>query len=94
MTRPYPKLMQMISQRDGSLLECIVFFETPERGMVLHSEGEDLPRFGHIDRWSPELFVDVGDDVVVWITEGPQEPIYEAIEILEKIKSLKEASKD
>lgn len=78
--------MAMKSSPDG----CVVFFTDEFHGMVVHSEGDDLPRFGDIGVFVPDDFVDVEEDVVIWLTEGPVEPIYEAIAMVEKIKSLHE----
>jgi hypothetical protein len=44
--------------------------------------------FGYIGSFNSDEFIDVDEEVVVWLTEGPTRPIYEAIEILEKMQRL------
>jgi len=66
----------------------VVFFENPILGMVIYSESDS---FGTISTFDPDDFVDVDDGIIVWLTEGPKEPIYEAMEMVEKIRSLHDA---
>jgi hypothetical protein len=79
--RPYPKLMQLKESP-----ETVAFFGDPEFGIVVNSDIEGWPlgcRLHH-----DLAFEDVADDVVIWLTEGPKEPIYEAIETIDKIARL------
>lgn len=93
MIREYPKLMTIKNgEGEPSPEECIVFFSSPASGMVVHSTMDAYP-FGMIyHKFNPDDFTDVTDDIVVWLTEGPQEPIQEAIEVVEKMRALKQVN--
>lgn len=71
--------------------DYVVLFRLPTHGMVVHStfSPDDRPAFGHVGLFDPAEFDDVSDDVIIWLTEGPTEPIYEAIEMIDKIERLK-----
>ena len=81
--RPFPKLM--ISTEPG---ECVVFFSNVTDGMCVHSEGSEHAAFGDIRSFDPTKFTDVGEEVVIWLTEGPRDRVYRAIEMLDKIDAL------
>ena len=82
--RPFPKLMCHKNAPD----RMVVFFNGPNTGMVLHSEVEGEPVGKYADDWNPEYFEDVSDDVIIWLTEGDKAPVYEAIEMVEKVRAL------
>lgn len=92
--RPYPKLMaHKIVNEEGEAVaspeHAVVFFSNVTWGMVVHSCGEKgYPSFGYIGEFNPNEYTDVTEDVVIWLTEGPKEPIHEAIEMIEKMKRL------
>lgn len=83
--RPYPKLMCSRESPDS----LIVYFSTPNSGMIVHSTVPEKP-LGIIYRdWATDDFQDVADDVVIWLTEGPHDLIEEAIETVEKVRALR-----
>lgn len=82
--RLYPKLMCLKADPDS----CVVYFANPNSGMVVHSTVSGFPVGTIHHRWENSLFEDVSEDVVIWLTEGPVEPIHEAIEMVEKVKAL------
>lgn len=85
--RPYPKLMALVAAPD----DLVVFFAHPTGGIVVHSNGGDF-QIGYLATdWDPDVFVDVHDDVVIWLTEGPKHDIEEAIAMVDKIKTLRES---
>ena len=71
---------------------CVVFFSNTTDGMVVHAEdGDHVPdnrRFGYLGEFNPSDFVDIDENFIVYLTEGPVERVYEAIELLEKITHL------
>jgi hypothetical protein len=81
--RPFPKLMCSKVAPD----DFIVYFQNPNSGMVVHSgEGMEWP-LGTIQiTWDPNMFEDIAQDRIVWLTEGPPEPIHEAVEMIEKLR--------
>lgn len=66
---------------------CVVFFSNRQDGMVIYT-GENSPLdFGYIGEFHPGGFADVPEEVIIWLTEGPKEPIYQAIELVDKINA-------
>lgn len=92
--RAYPKLMaHKIINEEGEAVaspeHCVVFFGTLTWGMCVHSCGEKgYPTFGYIGEFNPNEYIDVPEEVVIWLTEGPKEPIMDAIEMVEKMRHL------
>lgn len=71
----------------------MVLFSDETTGTVIFSEGEGLPKFGsHSAEWVPDDFEDVDETLIIWLTEGPHEPIYEAIETIDKIRTLRQTT--
>lgn len=82
--REFPKLMCWKTLPD----DLVVYFTNPNAGMVVHSNMSEYP-LGMIElHWVGDFFEDVREDVIIWLTEGPKEPILEAIEMVEKVKAL------
>lgn len=69
--------------------QTVVFFSVPTTGMVVNSDHPDWPYGEIVSAIFPDDFEDAPEDLVVWLTEGPTEPIQEAIDMVERIKSLK-----
>jgi hypothetical protein len=84
--RSYPKLMCYKAMPDN----CVVYFSNPTTGIVVHSDLTDEPMGTMRQDWKPDEWEDVSNDVVIWLTEGPHDLIHEAIEMVEKVKSLRE----
>ena len=89
--RPYPKLMVLGEAPD----DLVVFFSNETQGIVVHSTGDPYVAFGSLLLDSdPSEYEDVDEETIIWLTEGPSDIIYEAIEVIDKIRMLPDHSSD